>query len=228
METFKSWLVANLEIIYILALILIILAAALFGYLNDENWPVIACASVLLLIVSFLSIKHGLVGFIVAMVFGGVYLFFFLNEIVAERIPYLLIMGAVALVSGIVIAIYSYRHFDEVVSRRFLYRNSNVSVFEQAWKYAFNRFFAGFMLVLGLVLELFVIIHVDEIDIEKVFSNFHQTKKESSVIPSTQTQMEAVFPIDLTATCSINEGSKDYPIELFLQMEEAGPNHFKA
>lgn len=228
MDTFKSWLVANLEIVYILALILIILGTAFGGDLSDDDWGVVVCVSVLLLIISFMSIKHGLAGFIVTMLLGGVYIFFFLHEIVAERMPHLLIIGAIALISGIVIALYSYRHFDEVVSRRFLYRNSNVSVFEQAWKYAFNRFFAGFMLVLGLVLELFVIIHVDEIDIEKVFSDFHQTKKESSVIPNTHTKMEAVFSIDLTATGSINEGSKDYPFESFLQMEEAGPDHFKA
>ena len=228
METFKSWLVANLEIVYVLALILIILATALFGDLSGDDWVVVVCVSILQLIISFMSIKHGFVGFIVSMVFGvGVLLFFFLREIVAERIPHLLVIGVVALVSGIVIAIYSYQHFDEVVSRRFMYRNSNVSVFEQAWKYAFNRFFAGFMLVFGLVLELFVIIHVDQIDLDKVLSNFTQETIESSVKPSTQTKTEAVFPMKFTATGSIHEGSKDYPVELLLQMEETSSNQYK-
>jgi hypothetical protein len=37
-------------------------------------------------------------------------------------------------------AIYAYRNIDEVVSRRMLYRNSNVSLFEFSWKYALDRF----------------------------------------------------------------------------------------
>ena len=229
METFKSWLVANLEVVYILALILIILATALFGDLSVDNWGIVVCVSVLLLIISLMSIKHGLVGFIVAMALGvGVLLFFILREIVADRIFLLLTIGGISLVSGIAIAIYSYRHFDEVVSRRFMYRNSNVSVFEESWKYAFNRFFAGFMLVFGLALELFVIHHVDQIDIDKMFPDATQTKIESNDSPSTQTKLEAVIPIKFTATGSIYEGSKDYAIELSLQMEETSLNHYKA
>jgi len=45
-----------------------------------------------------------------------------------------------ATVIGVWIARYTFRNFDEVVSRRMLYRNSNVSLFELRWKYTLNRF----------------------------------------------------------------------------------------
>jgi hypothetical protein len=41
---------------------------------------------------------------------------------------------------GGVIARYTYRNFQEVVSRRMLYRNSNVSLFEIKWRYVLDRF----------------------------------------------------------------------------------------
>ena len=57
-------------------------------------------------------------------------------------------------VFGLAGAIYANRNFDEVVSRRFLYRNSDVSVFEEQWKYTFNRFYAFFMATMAIALEL--------------------------------------------------------------------------
>ena len=55
---------------------------------------------------------------------------------------------------GLAGAIYANRNFDDVVSRRFLYRNSDVSVFEEQWKYTFNRFFACFMATTLIAFEI--------------------------------------------------------------------------
>ena len=55
---------------------------------------------------------------------------------------------------GLAGAIYANRNFDDVVSRRFLYRNSVVSVFEEQWKYTFNRFFACFMATTLIAFEI--------------------------------------------------------------------------
>ena len=63
-----------------------------------------------------------------------------------------------ALLFALFSSIYAYRNFDDVVSRRFLYRNSNVSVFEVQWKYTFNRFYAGFMTVFAICLEIMIFI----------------------------------------------------------------------
>ena len=63
-----------------------------------------------------------------------------------------------SLIVGIFTAIYAYQNFDDVVSRRFLYRNSAASVFEYEWKYTINRFFAGFIALYGLALQVFVFV----------------------------------------------------------------------
>lgn len=56
---------------------------------------------------------------------------------------YLIIIGLALVVSiffSVIIAIYTYRNFDEVVSRRMLWRNSNVSLFNEQLKYTLSRF----------------------------------------------------------------------------------------
>ena len=63
-----------------------------------------------------------------------------------------------SLIAGVFTAIYAYQNFDDVVSRRFLYRNSAASVFEYEWKYTINRFLAGFIAFYGLALQVFVFV----------------------------------------------------------------------
>lgn len=52
------------------------------------------------------------------------------------------------------IAIYTYRNFDEIVSLRMLFHNSNVSLFQVQLKYSISRFSLTFMFVLFLYLSL--------------------------------------------------------------------------
>lgn len=49
-----------------------------------------------------------------------------------------------SLVIAVIVAIFTFRNFNEVVSRRILFINSNVSLFEIAGMYTFNRFVATF------------------------------------------------------------------------------------
>ncbi len=176
-DTFKSWIVANLEIVFIPVLILIPLIVVPIRHLESGSVVVIIIVSLVLLLISVLSIKRGIVGFVSAIII----IFFIIMapadngeettatatassvdfdviwSAISQHAIFLLIAAILSIIGGIFIAIYAYRNYDEVVSRRFLYRNSNVSVFEHAWKYAFNRQFAGFMLFFGWFLEIYMV-----------------------------------------------------------------------
>ena len=67
---------------------------------------------------------------------------------------WVIIISIGALAFGLFTSVYANRNFDDVVSRRFLYRNSDVSVFEYRWKYTFNRLYAGFMTVFAIGVQL--------------------------------------------------------------------------
>jgi len=58
------------------------------------------------------------------------------------------------------VAIYTYNNFDEVVSRRMLWRNSNVSLFNEQLKYSIGRFIASFFFFLFVVLALVALISI--------------------------------------------------------------------
>lgn len=58
----------------------------------------------------------------------------------------------VSFVWALLLARSTYRNFDEVVSRRMLYRNSRVELFSGAWSYTMNRFVAVFCNTNGLLL----------------------------------------------------------------------------
>lgn len=62
----------------------------------------------------------------------------------------------VSLVLAAIAAVFTFKNFGEVVSRRMLYINSNASLFDIAAKYTFNRFVATFSSAsnFGLILSL--------------------------------------------------------------------------
>jgi len=65
------------------------------------------------------------------------------------------IVSAVDIYLSVLIAIFSYRNFDEVVSLRMLFHNSNVSLFQEQLKYSISRFFSA----LGLLTMAFISIY---------------------------------------------------------------------
>ena len=171
-DTFKSWFVANMEIVFIPILILIQVIGALVCNINADDWWNIIFFSVLIIIISIASIKRGFIGLISWMAF--ILICFVMPEMTEEELeifqPFimsfhvicqhlrsLLVFAIIAFSGGVATAIYAYKHFDEVISRRFLYRNSNVAVFQERWRYTFNRQFAGFMLFFGWFIEIVLV-----------------------------------------------------------------------
>lgn len=55
----------------------------------------------------------------------------------------LIIVGISGLVVGIATAVFAVKNFDETVSQRWIYSNSNASKFEASVSYGFSRFAIG-------------------------------------------------------------------------------------
>ncbi|MGI5846869.1 MAG: hypothetical protein ACOX5T_02415 [Candidatus Cryptobacteroides sp.] len=174
MRVFKSWLIANLEIVYFILLAITLACAFLVGGYSAEQMEVLIVSTVLFSLISAMSIKNGLAGLLAACIVSS---FFFgevlfkdgiindLADFLSEHAVYVLVAAIIGVLIGIFIGIAAYIHFDDVVSRRFLYRNSRTSVFEHAWKYAFNRQFAGFWLCFGLSIQLLLVFKLNSFEI---------------------------------------------------------------
>lgn len=67
-------------------------------------------------------------------------------------------LAVISSVPAFFIARYANANFYDVVSRRWMYRNSAKSVFESTWKYTFNRFCMAFLVVFCLLLDLAIVI----------------------------------------------------------------------
>ena len=60
----------------------------------------------------------------------------------AVEMPAIVTISVVAVVCAVYVAIFTWKNFDEVVSRRMKYINSRSSMYEEQWKYTLGRFFA--------------------------------------------------------------------------------------
>ena len=200
MDVFKSWLVANVEVIYIILTVLLVAIAGMVSLssdaiaasgLNIYYFISIAFVSLFLCIWIVFFIKNGFLSLLTMALLFGIPILIMVTEpeveggnqepVVAEQVQheyaaspdeenefdilfsqgrerfkgsYLIWPSVVAVLVGLLLAIYANRNFDDVVSRRFFYRNSDVSVFEVQWKYTFNRFYAGFIACFALGLEI--------------------------------------------------------------------------
>ncbi|MDR0982490.1 MAG: hypothetical protein LBM07_04515 [Culturomica sp.] len=154
-KTFRCWLIANFEII-MYVLLLIISAILLFGTLDLEIAFAFKLFVYSALIAGMLSlptnrgsIQFGkylfLVGFGILMTIGvtigakndpeyanSVMLSPIINKFWTVFI--------IASVISVFVAVYTYINIDEVLSRRMLWRNSNVSIFEYSLLYTLDRF----------------------------------------------------------------------------------------
>ena len=197
MGVFKSWLVANVEIVLIIFTVLFLTGVGLYSWsrysaTGDDVFIIMAIyitiPTVILSILIVSLIKTGIGGlFGLLLICSPLVVSFFLEpssesaevqestsesitatpsqetdstmamlDEMLERVSWSwLIWAAIfSFAFGLAGAIYANRNFDDVVSRRFLYRNSDVSVFEEQWKYTFNRFFACFMATTLIALEI--------------------------------------------------------------------------
>lgn len=201
MSDFKSWLVANIELLLIILTVILLVVAGIImipkGLADESGMPLVsfiamAITSSILCAMIVFCIRNGFLSLVILTFFvGSVILgnmnqsedidnkgvevameqkqevadneineFEIIMETAAERFEWgwLIWLSIPALAFGVYTAVYANRNFDDVVSRRFLYRNSNVSVFEQRWKYTLNRLYAGFMTVFAIGLELMLVI----------------------------------------------------------------------
>ena len=197
MGVFKSWLVANVEIVLIIFTVLFLTGVGLYSWsrysaTGDAVFIIMAfyitIPTVILSILIVSLIKTGIGGlFGLLLICSPLVVSFFLEpssesaevqestsesitatpsqetdstmamlDEMLERVSWSwLIWAAIfSFAFGLAGAIYANRNFDDVVSRRFLYRNSDVSVFEEQWKYTFNRFFACFMATTLIAFEI--------------------------------------------------------------------------
>ena len=164
-STFKSWLIANFEIFASIAFAIIVVPLCFIFKggedLLDKNMLIwllftIAAPSILALmpseeptarvlenIIAYLAVFVGYAGSLLAIFIVPEY-----RWIALAFLP--LFIGA--FVASFILARYAYRHFDEVVSVRMLYSNSNASVFQEQWKYTIDRFFKiSFSFICGIV-----------------------------------------------------------------------------
>lgn len=201
MSTFKSWLVANIEVILIIFTVVFLIITGLIMIPKEVNevnessnggYVVILMTSIILCTMFVFAIRNGFLGFVAV-----VFLIGFAStqaikdnkektqkaetEIVSQvqdgtdssnndfdlflqetskrfKWIWLFFICIPATIFGIFTAIYANMYFDDVVSRRFFYRNSNVTVFEIKWKYTFNRFYAGFVTIFTIGLEVLLYI----------------------------------------------------------------------
>lgn len=60
------------------------------------------------------------------------------------------------LIFSTIVAVYTYNNFSEVVSRRMIWRNSNVSMFNERLKYSINRFGGSFVCILFFLINIYM------------------------------------------------------------------------
>ena len=171
----KTWLCANLGVVYVACALILLGIAAIFlpvSFKGDDHalWLIaaigIGCVSFVFLLACEPTV--GPIFSIIALV--GMYIFFIYylkNPENGGEIPTAFIRGAnsfvislslCSIVPAFFIARYAYINFDDVVSRRWLYRNSEKDVFETTWKYTINRFFMAFLMTFCLLVDIAIIV----------------------------------------------------------------------
>lgn len=186
MGIFKSWLVSNIGGVFVILYLIICLvflnrggeiALALGDTPVDAAeakihgfvllFGITAAVAGMLYTVAdggfFGSLLIGLFGLIVIvlglfLVWGGLTGWEGMEKTLARYGVYISIFFIAAFVVAVFVAIFAYSNFDDIVDRRWLYRHSDVSIYEEEWKYALNRFavvmsgFSGLATLLGVLI----------------------------------------------------------------------------
>jgi hypothetical protein len=156
MTTFKYWLIANFEII--IGIVTVLVHIVLFICAYDEERPEKMDSLLVGIIISvpvifFISSVPRDDRFFSLFKYILVLLFWILIPIIIPiiskdnpiQVPLSIIVWgwiifAAGTVVGIRFAIFTKRNIDQIVSRRMLYRNSSVQLFEITWIYTLYRF----------------------------------------------------------------------------------------
>ena len=171
----KTWLIANLGIVYVVCALIILGLSAIFLPLNvaegeTSAWILaiylIGAISVIMLFAAEPSIGPVISVFLLV----GLFIFLIISmKHPSEGTPIddkslriinivFISLSVISAIPAFFIARYTNMNFDDVVSRRWMYRNSAKDVFESTWKYTFNRFCMAFLVVFCLLLDLAIIV----------------------------------------------------------------------
>ena len=160
MKTLYAWLIANIEG---LTTFLVLLAFIIYLFVNQSlvlsvgdkigisllGGIVVTAGKTLM---GGIPSKGMITDVINLIVIVAIYVVLFIigfagygKEPLVEKILYATLgIGVVSLVLAVMATVFTYRNMGEVVSRRMLYVNSQVDMFEITWMYTFNRFVAMF------------------------------------------------------------------------------------
>lgn len=167
METLKCWGIANLELlatIVCVAILFIDYSVTGEAELDQvQGLRKIGFYGIICLGIFMFLAKNGGVGMFVK----TLALLFFVLMLISRLWSYyesgicgmgtLIMVGIItllSLVASVYASIYTYQNFDEVVSRRMLWRNSNVSLFEEQAKYTYDRFVVCWFSLLILLIYI--------------------------------------------------------------------------
>ena len=150
MSTFKAWLIANLEYVFLAACLLWAgIAALLFGdraflLMDGVTGEGVPGWALLVLLVLFgmedvPDLITRVLGFLLFLA-AGVVAIALQGSLAAWIVPLLL----ACIVVAVIVARACAQNFGEVVSRRTLYRNSKADIFDIKWKYVLDRFCYSF------------------------------------------------------------------------------------
>ena len=172
---FKTWLCANMGIVYVFCALVLLGIAAIFLPIRMDGdaastWFLALFAIGAVSLVFLFACEPGIGPVFSLLALVGLYIFFVYSLKHPEdgaEIPtkFIRIMNTIVISLSVVSAIpaffvarYANINFDDVVSRRWMYRNSAKDVFETTWKYTFNRFCMAFLVVLCLLIDITIII----------------------------------------------------------------------
>lgn len=172
-NTFKSWLIANLEAIteVIVVSLTVVLIVCLIKtgevFSNSEN----GLNTILCLFAAFVGLTMPGKGIRDSLTALGVALFLLAIPllIVVDKglisTTSLCLWGAIIAITSIIPAIciakFAYNNVEEVLSRRFFYRNSKVNYLEFKVKYTIERFVTSCRCIMAVGLFIFLLTHLN-------------------------------------------------------------------
>ncbi len=158
MKTFVSWLIANFEIMTTVLLciafgILFAVGIDSSAFTVQEKWGLIGVAVFFMALPASITVKNFEMSMILFLLMLAGYIYVIVSPDVVSNatLPWmptaLIASGVVSFVVALAIGIYTAINMDDVVSRRMLYVNSDVDMFEMTLKYSLNRFMAAFVYI---------------------------------------------------------------------------------
>ena len=220
MDTFKYWLIANFEIA--IALLSVIIGSIyIWGFIDNIELGIYGGGGVLfMLFVLVIPTQRGAVQFgKYILMLGGVILFIWGKknlgwtsdyseseaEMVSRFIRWFWIVFSIATVISVFLAVYTFINFDEVVSRRMSWRNSNVSLLEISILYTLDRFCNITVSIVVCTFGLILLFYMPNIPVKD--------KKEAVQVETTielvkeiqETEIQSVVKVDMVVDSVIFE-----------------------